>query len=78
LARGTAGTTELTVRTEPAGWLSSGSAQLVRLTQGLLNYFNPMPSRDGRRIFADGWRAPYLGGIDAEGVSFSLDGHWAG
>ena len=52
----------------------------------------PVWSRDGRRIFADGSRrsgelvrcklgsgecATYLGGIDAEGVSFSRDGHWA-
>jgi Tol biopolymer transport system component len=48
-------------------------------------------SRDGRRIFAEGSRqsgelvrctlgsgecAPYLSGIDAEGVSFSRDGQW--
>jgi Tol biopolymer transport system component len=88
---GNADRTDLWVRTEPAGWLAPGTAQPVRLTQGPLGYFNPMPSRDGRRIFADGWRqsgelvrcplgtgecAPYLGGIDAEGVSFSRDGQW--
>jgi Tol biopolymer transport system component len=51
----------------------------------------PVWSRDGRWIFTDGWRqsgelvrcklgtgecAAYLGGIDAEGVSFSRDGLW--
>ena len=50
-----------------------------------------MSSRDGRRIFANGWRrsgelvrcplgpgerSAYFGGIDAEGLSFSHDGKW--
>jgi Tol biopolymer transport system component len=89
---GNANRTDLWVRTEPAGWPSSGSAEPVRLTQGPLSYGVPVPSRDGRRLFADGWRqsgelvrcplgtgdcAPFLGGIDAEGVSFSRDGQWA-
>jgi Tol biopolymer transport system component len=63
----------------------------VRLTQGLLDFYNPVPSRDGRRLFAVGQRlrgelvrhdarsgqfVPYLSGISAEGLDFSRDGQW--
>jgi Tol biopolymer transport system component len=80
---------DLWVLTERKGWLSPASREPVRLTQGPLSYRMPVWSRDGRRIFAEGSRqsgelvrcklgsgeyAPYLGGIDAEGVSFSRDG----
>jgi eukaryotic-like serine/threonine-protein kinase len=83
--------TDLWVLTEGTGMLSPGSVEPVRLTQGPLNYGGPVFSRDGKRIFAEGWRqsgelvrcppgsgecAPFLGGIDAEGVSFSRDGQW--
>jgi len=83
--------TDLWVLTEGGGWLSSGSRQPVRLTQGPLSYGQPAWSRDGRRIFARGSKqsgelvrcklgsgecVTYLGGIDAEGVSFSPDGLW--
>jgi Tol biopolymer transport system component len=85
------GRADLWVRDERSGWLSTGSAEPVRLTQGPLNYVSPLPSRDGRRIFARGFRrsgelvrcplgssqcAPFLGGIDAEGVAFSQDSAW--
>jgi Tol biopolymer transport system component len=80
---------DLWVLTEGRGWLSKG--QPVRLTQGPLSYTVPVWSRDGRRIFAEGSRqsgelvrcalgsgdcTPHLGGIDAEGVSYSRDGQW--
>ncbi len=73
------------------GWFSAGSSSPVQLTQGPLNYNGPLFSRDGRRLFAEGWKesgelvrcplgssecAPYLGGIDAWSVSFSRDGQW--
>ena len=82
---------DLWVLTERRGWLSSGSTQPTRLTQGPLSYEVPVWSRDGRKIFAEGSRqsgelvrcklgsdecVTYLGGIDAEGVSFSRDGQW--
>ena len=83
---------DLWVLTERRGWLSAGSTEPVRLTQGPLSYGVPAWSRDGRRIFADGSRrsgelvrcklgsgecATYFGGIDAEGASFTRDGQWA-
>ena len=82
---------DLWVLTERRGWLSSGSAEPVRLTQGPLSYEVPVWSRDGRKIFAKGSRqsgelvrcplgsgdcATHLAGIDAEGVSFTRDGQW--
>ena len=65
--------------------------QPVRLTQGPLSYNAPVWSRDGRKVFAEGSRqsgelvrcklgsgecVAHLGGIDAEGVSYSRDGQW--
>jgi eukaryotic-like serine/threonine-protein kinase len=85
------GRADLWTLTEKAGWLSFRNAPPVRLTHGPLNYAGPLPSRDGNKIFALGWRvsgelvrcplgagecAPFLGGIDAWGVSFSRDGEW--
>ena len=69
----------------------AGAGEPVRLTQGPLSYGAPSWSRDGRRIFATGWRqsgelvrctlgsgecATHFGGIDAEGVSYTRDGQW--
>ena len=80
---------DLWVLTE--SWLSRGSREPVRLTQGPLNYGGPLSSRDGRKLFANGWQesgelvrcplgsgecATFLGGIDAWGMSFSKDGQW--
>ncbi len=64
----------------------------VRLTTGPLNYWAPLPSKDGKKIFAVGEQprgeltrydaklhqsVPYLGGLSAEQVRFSRDGQWA-
>jgi serine/threonine protein kinase/Tol biopolymer transport system component len=64
----------------------------VQLTTGPLNYWAPLPSRDGKRIYVVGeqprgelvrydpklrQRVPYLAGISAEQVRFSRDGKWA-
>jgi Tol biopolymer transport system component len=82
---------DLWILTEPGGWLSFGSRAPVRLTQGPLSYGVPVWSRDGRKLFAEGQRqsgelvrcqlgsgecGALLGGIDAEGVSYSRDGKW--
>jgi len=82
---------DLWLLTEGGGWLSAGGREPVRLTQGPLSYDVPAWSRDGKRIFTEGSKqsgelvrcklgsgecAAYLGGIDAEGVSFSRDGQW--
>jgi Tol biopolymer transport system component len=61
------------------------------LTSGPLNFEEPLPSKDGKQIFAigsshraelvrydsrSGQFVPYLAGISAEGVEFSRDGQW--
>ncbi len=63
----------------------------VQLTSGPTRWGRPIPSRDGKRIYAMGATqngelirldekshvmVPYLGGISAEGVSFSPDGRF--
>ena len=64
--------------------------QPVQLTSGPTRWFNPVPSKDGKTIFATGSTArgelsrfdsktrqfqPFLGGISADLVTFSKDGH---
>jgi Tol biopolymer transport system component len=63
----------------------------VLLTAGPVNYFSPVPSLDGKKLFVIGDQprgelirydmktgqfVPYLSGISAQGVSFSSDGKW--
>jgi Tol biopolymer transport system component/DNA-binding winged helix-turn-helix (wHTH) protein len=64
----------------------------VQLTNGPLDFSAPVPSKDGKKIFAVGARprgelvrwdgdgrssfAPYLGGISATDLAFSHDGEW--
>jgi Tol biopolymer transport system component len=67
------------------------SSEPVRLTAGPIAWAEPIPSRDGKKIFARGVTLrgelsridpkaggpqPFLGGISAEFVSFSGDGKW--
>jgi len=76
---------------EKPGWLPIGRSDPVRLTQGPLSYGPPVFSRDGKTMFVNGQKssgelvrcalgsgdcAPFLGGTDAWGVSFSRDGEW--
>lgn len=63
----------------------------IRLTSGPVDWWQPIPSRDGKKIFAEGYTLrgelsridpktgslqPFLGGISAEYVSFSPDGNF--
>lgn len=62
----------------------------VQLTNGPLDFSAPVPSRDGKKIFAVGTQprgelarydgrsafASYLGGISATDLAFSLDSQW--
>jgi Tol biopolymer transport system component/DNA-binding winged helix-turn-helix (wHTH) protein len=68
-----------------------GDQKPTRLTTGPLDFRYPMPSPDGKKIFAIGTASrteivrydtktrkfgPYLSGISAEGLAFSPDGQW--
>jgi Tol biopolymer transport system component len=80
-------------------WAIPGKAGLIRrarsdptlLTAGPLNYYSPVPSLDGKKLFVVGSQprgelqrfdvksrqfASYLPGISAEGLDFSRDGQW--
>jgi serine/threonine protein kinase/Tol biopolymer transport system component len=63
----------------------------VQLTTGPLNFGNPLPSRDGKKLFAQGWEPraemvrydvksgaflPFPAGTDAAQLEFSRDGKW--
>jgi Tol biopolymer transport system component/DNA-binding winged helix-turn-helix (wHTH) protein len=76
---------------EETDWLHRRRQEPIQLTAGPINYSRPLPSRDGARIFALGLQTagellrydvatktfvPYLGGLSADHVDFSRDGHW--
>ena len=84
-------TMDLWAINERGGFFRSTPQPPVQLTTGPMNVGNPVPSRDGKRLFVQGWQprgellrfdvkskqlAPYLSGISAMGLDFSRDGEW--
>jgi eukaryotic-like serine/threonine-protein kinase len=76
---------------EKAGLFHKATAEPIQLTAGPLNYYSPVPSVDGKKIFVVGSQArgelsrfdvktqqfvPYLSGSSIEGLDFSRDGEW--
>jgi len=77
---------------EPGGLLQgTGKKRAIQLTAGPLEFRFPIPSMDGKEIFALGHSsraevvrydprtrefAPFLAGVSAEGLSFSRDAEW--
>ena len=76
---------------EHSGFFQSSRQAPVQLTTGPMNVGDPVPSRDGKKLFAQGWQprgelvrydartgqfVPYLSGISAMGLDFSRDGQW--
>jgi len=76
---------------EHSGLFQSSLQAPVQLTTGPMNVGDPVPSRDGKKLFAQGWQprgelvrydartgqfVPYLSGISAMGLDFSRDGAW--
>ena len=73
------------------GLLRKASREPSELAAGPMNYFVPVSSVDGKKLFAIGSQArgelqrynqrsqqfePYISGISAEGADFSKDGQW--
>src|ERR1700722_2218751 len=73
------------------GFFKKSESDPVRLTTGPLNYWGPLPSRDGKKIFVVGEQPhgeilrydtklrqyiPYMNGLSAEHLRFSPDGQW--
>jgi serine/threonine protein kinase len=85
------GTTNVWALRDHGGLFRSTRQEPVQLTTGPMNIGYPIPSRDGRKLFVQGWQprgelvrydvklkqfAPYLSGISAMGLDFSRDGQW--
>lgn len=85
------GTANLWALSERFGLFHSTPRAPVQLTTGPMNVGNPVPGREGKKLFAQGWQprgelvrydaksgqfAPYLSGISAMGLDFSRDGEW--
>jgi serine/threonine protein kinase/Tol biopolymer transport system component len=85
------GTANVWALRESGGLFRSTRHEPVQLTTGLMNVGDPVPSRDGKKLFVEGWQpraelvrydaksgqfAPYLSGISAMGLDFSHDGEW--
>jgi serine/threonine protein kinase len=84
-------TADLWAINEQSGFLRAPNREPVQLTSGPMNVGNPVPSRDGKKLFVQGWQprgellrydakskqlVPYLSGISAMGLDFSRDGQW--
>jgi serine/threonine protein kinase len=84
-------TTNLWAINERPGLFRSSSPEPAQLTTGPMNVSNPVPSRDGKKLFVQGLQprgellrydakvkqlVPYLSGISAMGLDFSGDGEW--
>lgn len=76
---------------ERSDWMHRPRHEPVQLTAGPLDYYRPLPSIDGTRLFAVATRhagqllrydmvqkkfAPFLGGASADQLSFTQDGRW--
>jgi Tol biopolymer transport system component len=85
------GTANLWALQEHRGLFASIPEKPVQLTTGPMNVGAPVPSRDGKKLFVQGWQprgelvrydsrsgqiVPYLSGISAMGLDFSPDGKW--
>lgn len=86
------GTNDLFVLPEERGlWAKRQEKKPFQLTNGPLDFQYPLPSKDGKQIFAIGTSRrselarydarslafiPYLSGVSADSVAFSPDGQW--
>ena len=77
---------------ERKGFVGKGKGEPVQLTHGPTNFMRPTPSKDGKRIFVEGYKVeldglacydsrihqfvPYQSGIFGEGLDFTRDGEW--
>jgi Tol biopolymer transport system component len=85
------GASNIWIMPDRSEWWRKASPQPVQLTTGPLQFNQPLPSRDGKKLFVIGIQpraelvrydarsgvlVPYLGGISAGDVDFSRDGQW--
>ena len=85
------GASHIWVVPDSSSWWRKVSHEPVQLTTGPLEFSNPLPSKDGKKLFVVGIQpraelvrydaksgdfVPYLAGISASDVDFSRDGQW--
>ena len=85
------GSSNIWIMPDRSDWWRKASPQPVQLTTGPLRFDQPLPSKDGKKLFVIGIQpraelvhydarsgelVPYLGGISAGDVDFSRDGQW--
>ena len=85
------GTASIWAIREGGGLWRRARHEPVQLTTGPMNVEEPVPSRDGKKLFVEGRQprselvrydarskqfAPYLSGMSAMGLDFSRDGEW--
>jgi serine/threonine protein kinase/Tol biopolymer transport system component len=85
------GSTNIWIAPDHSSWWRKTSPEPVQLTTGPLQFGQPLPSKDGKKLFVIGIQprvelvrydaksedfVPYLGGISAGDVDFSRDGQW--
>ena len=86
------GSSDIWIVADKQDWWKKASREPVQLTAGPLQYSNPLPSKDGKKLYVTGVQPrselvkydaksgeliPFLGGISAGDVDFSRDGQWA-
>jgi Tol biopolymer transport system component/DNA-binding winged helix-turn-helix (wHTH) protein len=91
MGRGDPDTWDIWALRETHSLFRTRTAKPVQLTSGAMSFWNPMPSADGKQIFAIGGQfrgelarydvtsrkfGPFLSGISAEQLDFSKDGNW--
>jgi serine/threonine protein kinase/Tol biopolymer transport system component len=85
------GASNIWIVPDRSDWWRKVLREPVQFTTGPLQFGNPLPSKDGKRLFVVGVQqraelvrhdaksgdfAPYLGGLSAGDVDFSRDGQW--
>ena len=85
------GSSDIWIVADKQDWWKKASREPVQLTAGPLQYSNPLPSKDGKKLYVTGVQPrselvkydarsgeliPFLGGISAGDVDFSRDGQW--
>jgi len=89
--RDAASTSNMWAIEEKSDWLHRVNREPAQLTVGPVNFYDLVPSRNGKRIFAIGMQpavdllrydtsqkdfVPFLGGLSAEHLDFTIDGEW--
>jgi serine/threonine protein kinase/Tol biopolymer transport system component len=85
------GTPSIWILSERSSFWRKSSHAPLQLTAGPLHFFGAYPSKDGKKLFTNGFLGrgelvrydartgefvPFLGGISASDVDFSRDGNW--